>query len=219
MEETNKVFAVYGAGGCGRGLISTVHEEFYLKSKKIIFVDDHLKNKKIDGFDILSYSAFKKLKIKDKFLLIGISDVTIRKKISKKIKKDNIKSFSLFSKRSLIFEKKNIGIGASISPFVTITSNVKIGKFFHINLYSYVEHDCEIGNFVTFAPGVKCNGNVIIEDNVYVGSGVIIKNGLPNKKIIIGENSILGAGAVITKNVSKNSIMVGNPAKKLLGKK
>ena len=94
--------------------------------------------------------------------------------------------------------------------FVTITSNVKIGNFFHANLYSYVEHDCEIGNYVTFAPGAKCNGNIVIQDGCYIGSGAIIKNGKP-KKLIIGKNSIIGAGAVVTKDVPKNSIIIGNP--------
>jgi sugar O-acyltransferase (sialic acid O-acetyltransferase NeuD family) len=216
MVETRAIYGVYGAGGCGRGLIPFVYQNFFSKFAKIIFIDDNLKNKNIDGYQVISYVAFKKLNIKKKFLLIGISDVKIRKRISQIIKKDKLKLFSLFSKQSIIFEKKNIGVGSSISPFVTITSNVNIGKFFHINLYSYVEHDCNIGNFVTFAPGVKCNGNVIIEDNVFVGSGVIIKNGLPNKKIIIGRNSVIGAGAVITKNVPPNSIIVGNPAKKLI---
>ena len=217
MVETEAIYGIYGAGGCGRGLIPFVYQNFFSKFTKIIFVDDNLNiKKKIDGYQVISYEKFKKLNIKKKFLLIGISDVKLRKKISLKIKKDKIKFFTLFSKQSIIFEKKNIGVGSSISPFVTITSNVKIGKFFHINLYSYVEHDCNIGNFVTFAPGVKCNGNIKIEDNVFVGSGAIIKNGLPNKKIIIGKNSIIGAGAVITKNVPKNSIIIGNPAKKLI---
>lgn len=216
MAEIREIYGVYGAGGCGRGLIPFVHENFSSKFTKIVFIDDTLKSKKIDGYQVLSYSTFKKLKIKKKFILIGISNTKIRKKISQRLIKDKVKSFSLFSNKSIIFKKKNIGIGSSISPFVTITSNVKIGKFFHINLYSYVEHDCRIGNFVTFAPGVKCNGNIIIEDNVYIGSGAVIKNGLPNKKIIIGKNTVIGAGSVITKNVPRNSVMIGNPAKKLI---
>lgn len=216
MAIIKEVYGVYGAGGCGRGLIPFVYENFNSRYTKIVFVDDKLKNKKISGYEVFSYSDFKKLSIKNKRLLIGISDIKIRKKISQRLKKDKINVFSLFSKPSIVFEKKNIGKGSSISPFVTITSNVNIGEFFHINLYSYVEHDCKIGNYVTFAPGVKCNGNVVIEDNVYIGSGAIIKNGLPQKKIIIGENSIIGAGAVITKSVSKNSVMIGNPGRKLL---
>lgn len=215
MEKINQIFAVYGAGGCGRGLIPFVKQNFKSRYVKVVFVDDFCE-KKIDGFDVFNYSTFKKLKIKKKFILIGISNISLRKKISKKIKRDNIDFFSLFSRESIIFDKKKIGIGSSISPYVTITSNVKVGSFFHINLYSYVEHDCEIGNYVTFAPGVKCNGNVKIEDNVYVGSGAILKNGKPNKKLIIGKNSVIGAGAVVIKNVKPNSVVVGNPAKKLI---
>ena len=86
---------------------------------------------------------------------------------------------------------------------------------FHANLYSYVEHDCRLGDFVTFAPGAKCNGNVIIGDNVHLGSGCVIKNGTAKKPIIIGSNVVVGAGAVVTKNINKNSIVAGNPAKKL----
>ena len=108
-----------------------------------------------------------------------------------------------------------IGKGFVISPFVTLTSNIVIGSYFHANLYSYVEHDCIIGNFVTFAPGVKCNGNVIIEDNVHVGSGAVILNGTPKKPLVIGKGSIIGAGAIVTKSVSPFSVMAGNPARKI----
>ena len=218
MEKIKKIFAVYGAGGCGRGLIPFVKNNFNSKNIKIVFIDDFSKKKKIDGYDVLKYSTFKSINSKNKFITIGIANIKYRKKISKKIKIDKINFFSLYSKHSLIYNKSDIGIGACISPFTTIMSNVKIGNFFHANLYSYVEHDCEIGDYVTFAPGVKCNGNIIIQDNCYIGSGAIIKNGKPEKKLIIGKNSVVGAGAVVTKNVPKNSIIVGNPAKKLIKK-
>ena len=111
-----------------------------------------------------------------------------------------------------------VGDGSIICPFVTLTSNINIGKSFHANIYSYVAHDCQIGDYVTFAPAVKCNGNVIIENNVYIGTGAIIKQGTKNKPIVIGENSIIGAGSFVTKNVEKNTTVFGNPAK-ILNKK
>ncbi len=64
----------------------------------------------------------------------------------------------------VLMDQVELAEGSALSPFVTIGSNVKIGKCFHANLYSYVEHDCVIGDFVTFAPGVKCNGNIHIHD-------------------------------------------------------
>jgi acetyltransferase-like isoleucine patch superfamily enzyme len=108
-----------------------------------------------------------------------------------------------------------IGEGSILCPYVTITSDVVIGRHFQANLYSYVAHDCQIGNFVTFAPCVKCNGNVIIEDNVYIGTGAIIKQGTINNPLIIGKNSVIGAGSFVTKNVDPNTTVVGNPAKVL----
>src|SRR3546814_9850248 len=62
-----------------------------------------------------------------------------------------------------------IAEGALVSPYVTFTSNIKVGRCFHANLYSYVEHDCVIGDYVTFAPGVRCNGNIRIGDRAYIG--------------------------------------------------
>lgn len=49
---------------------------------------------------------------------------------------------------------------------------------------------------------------VVIEDNVWIGAGVII---LPN--VTIGKGSVIGAGAVVTKDVQPLSIMGGVPAK------
>ena len=58
--------------------------------------------------------------------------------------------------------------------------------------------------------GVSKFAEVIIGDNVYIGSGVII---LPGTRI--GDNVIIGAGAVVKGIVESNSVYVGNPAKKV----
>jgi len=51
-------------------------------------------------------------------------------------------------------------------------------------------------------------GEIVIEDNVWIGTRVII---LP--KIRIREGAIIGAGSVVTKNIPANEIWAGNPAK------
>jgi maltose O-acetyltransferase len=57
------------------------------------------------------------------------------------------------------------------------------------------------------------NGNVIIEDYVWIGANVFINPG-----IIIGKNSIVGANSVVTKNVMPNTIVGGVPAKLIRNK-
>ena len=119
---------------------------------------------------------------------------------------------NILHKSAFISKLSQIDEGSIICPFVTITSNSNIGKNFQANMYSYVAHDCVIGDNVTFAPSVKCNGSVVIEDDVYVGTGAIIFQGKPNKPIIIGRTSIIGAGSVVTKSVPAGMKIFGNPA-------
>lgn len=57
------------------------------------------------------------------------------------------------------------------------------------------------------------NGNVIIEDYVWIGANVFINPG-----ITIGKNSIVGANSVVTKNIIPNTIVGGVPAKLIRNK-
>lgn len=145
-------------------------------------------------------------------VVIAISDYKLRNKIYISLKERSLSFPCIIHNTSLVSRSAIIDEGSILCPFVTLTSNIKIGKNFQANIYSYIAHDCVIGNNVTFAPGVKCNGNVIIEDNVYIGTGVIIHQGKKNKPLRIGEGSILAAGSVVTKSISKGKTVFGNPA-------
>jgi len=144
---------------------------------------------------------------------IAISDNKIRNKIYLNLKEKGVNFPNILHKSAFISKLCQIDEGSIICPFVTITSNSNIGKNFQANLYSYVAHDCIIGDNVTFAPSVKCNGNVVIENNVYVGTGTVIKQGSLDRKLIIGQNSIISASTYVNKNVPPNHLAYGNPCK------
>lgn len=217
MNKKIKVNAIYGTGGFAREVMPLLKENINIQDKsikkKILFIDDFLgANSFINGIEVVSFNY-----LKDNYsnieCCIAIADKNTRKKLSQKCSINQIKLKSIISRNSVIMDNVELGEGSILSPFVTITSNVKIGQSFHANIYSYIAHDCIIGDFVTFAPGVKCNGNVHIHDGVYIGTGAIIHPGKKGNPIIIGKNSKIAAGAVITKNVPENVTMIGNPAK------
>ncbi|OAI04490.1 acyltransferase [Methylomonas methanica] len=51
---------------------------------------------------------------------------------------------------------------------------------------------------------------VIIENNVFIGTGVIICKG-----VTVGENSIIGTGSIVVKDVPPSKIYAGNPAREI----
>jgi acetyltransferase-like isoleucine patch superfamily enzyme len=55
--------------------------------------------------------------------------------------------------------------------------------------------------------GVSRKG-IVIEDNCWLGGGVIVLDG-----VTIGEGSVIAAGSVITKSIPANSVAAGVPAK------
>lgn len=211
-----EIYAVYGASGCGRSLMPVARQQLQRQNinAKIYFIDDSLiEEMTVNGHSALNYAAFKNLKADRKSVLIAIANSQIREKIAKKLEQDSIELWTVQADNVVRMDAIEIALGAALSPFVTLTSNIKIGKCFHANLYSYVEHDCIIGDYVTFAPGVKCNGNIHIEDHAYIGTDAVIKQGTPDKPLVIGKGAVVGMGAVVTKSVPPGVTVVGNPAR------
>lgn len=211
-----EVYAVYGASGCGRSLMPVARQQLQRQNinAEIYFIDDSLiEEMTVNGHRALNYAAFKNLKADRKSVLIAIANSQIREKIALQLEQDAIELWTVQADNVVRMDDVVLAQGAALSPFVTLTSNIKIGKCFHANLYSYVEHDCVIGDYVTFAPGVKCNGNIHIEDHVYIGTGVVIKQGTLEKPLVIGKGAVVGMGAVVTKSVPPGVTVIGNPAR------
>lgn len=208
-----KAIGVYGASGFGREVLPLIKTTNDLGDSEIFFIDDNPKSSIINSISVVSYNDFLKIEARQKTVVVAIADAKVRKKIERKCINDSIEIFSVKASNVVIMDDVVIEHGFILCPFVTLTSNIKIGKSFHANIYSYVAHDCEIGDYVTFAPSVHCNGNVKIEDDVYVGTGAIIKQGKPGAPIVIGKGATIGMGAVVTKSVEPGAVVIGNPAR------
>jgi len=74
-------------------------------------------------------------------------------------------------------------------------------------------HEFKDPNVPIAEQGISTSG-ITIEDNVWIGAGAKILDG-----VTIGEGAIVGANAVVTKSVEPHTRVVGIPAKPLANKK
>ncbi len=142
---------------------------------------------------------------------------------------------------SSIVKNSKIGTNTKIWEFANIYG-CSIGDNCNIGSYVEINDKVEIGDNVTISSHSFICSLVNIEDDVFIGHGVMTVNDLhpPSFKrtgtkknwketlikkgaiigsnctllpVVIGENSEIGAGSVVTKDIPDNCIAVGNPAK------
>ena len=208
------LIGVYGASGFGREVMP-IARRCFPEAGAFYFIDDQPTAQQQNGAEIVTWDQFCALD-GEKTAAIAIADSSVREKLERRLTNSGVAVLNLIDPSVVIGDENEIGPGAILCGYCQITSNAKIGRNFHANLYSYVAHDCVIGDYVTFAPRVHCNGNVHIYDHAYIGTGAILKQGTPEKPLIIGEGAVIGMGAVVTKDVPAGETWVGNPARKMV---
>ena len=137
--------------------------------------------------------------------------------VSKKLREIAVKCFAT-----------ECGSNVDIGRRVKLSASLKIGDRSSIGDFSYLQGKITIGKDVMMAP--KCaliadnhqfndvnkpmntqgvvKKEIVIEDDVWIGYGVIILPG-----VVIGKGAVCAAGAVISNNVEPYSVVGGNPAK------
>lgn len=190
---------IFGPGGFGREIHQPLLRSLEIAKdyRHVIFAADHPETGTIHADEIRDSDE----------VLIALGSSQSRREVAKRIRG---RPGRFIASTALIGSNVEIGTGTVICDFAMVTCDAKIGQFFQCNIYSYVAHDCVIGDFVTFAPRVCCNGNVTIGSGSYIGAGACIRPG-----VHIGKDVTVGMGAIVTKDVADGLTVVGNPARPL----
>lgn len=200
--------AIYGCGGFGREIEPLASS----MDADVVFVSDipSEHGSVINHIRVISFDDLISPQHIDREVVLAVGSSDGRRNLAAKCKAAGLRFGSLQAPTVRLLRDNKIGEGSVFCDYSMCTSNARIGQHFQCNIYSYVAHDCVIGDFVTFAPRVNCNGNVTIEDDVYVGTGAFLKQG-----IRIGRGATIGMGAVVTNDVLPDVVVVGNPARVL----
>ena len=95
----------------------------------------------------------------------------------------------------------NTTIDKAIYPW----DDTVIGDYTKIDNLNHIGHACKIGKSVMIPAGSIIGGRTVIQDNVWIGIGSTIRNGMN-----IGQNARCNMGSVVTKNVKDNENVTGN---------
>jgi sugar O-acyltransferase (sialic acid O-acetyltransferase NeuD family) len=215
------VLGIYGAGGFGREIMTIAIsggkvmdlQGNPINFKEFFFIETEPIIDNINQVHLVSEKYFTTIANKRLYFTVAIANSLVREKISNRMTSAGIEPCTIQDNSSIVHVSSSFDVGAIFSYQSIITANSRIGKFFHANLRSYVAHDCNIGDFVTFAPGATCNGNVKIGNYTYIGANATIKQGSINNPLNIGDNVLIGMGSVVTKDVPNDVVVAGNPAR------
>ena len=206
-----KKIAIIGAGGFGREVkwlidcINATQQQWYFCG----YYDDDLSDRKNIKSDLLLGNIDSLNTIQEPLAVaIAIGNPNIKQQIVERLYNKNLYFPVLIHPNCLIGNNVTIGDGTIICASNILTTDIVIKNFVTINLACTVGHDSVIANYCSIMPSVNISGEVLMHQNVYVGTGAKIIN-----QINIGSHSIIGAGAVVIKNIPQNSTAVGIPAK------
>lgn len=201
-----KNLIIVGTGGHARSIFSIAKSNGYFV---IGFIDDKNVGGEFCGKPILtkkqSFASYP-----DENYFIAVGDNFTREKIYLEfnLQQKNIKFPTLIHNMSTIGVDSEIGIGSIIMPFVNIGPNSKVGNFCILNTSSSIDHDCQMMNFSSIAPGVISGGNVVIGLRSILSIGAVVEH-----KISIGNDVLIGANSFVNKSVQNNQVLYGTPSK------
>jgi sugar O-acyltransferase (sialic acid O-acetyltransferase NeuD family) len=194
---------IIGAGGFGREVYWSL--PLVERINTVFFVDDEYWNN-TDPL-ILPLSKFDP---KEYEIVIAVGEPRDRFDIVQKLPKETKYFTHIHPSVEILDPNIEIGEGSIICAGCILTTNIKLGKHTHLNLQTTIGHDCEIGDYLTTAPGVKISGNCKIYDCVYIGTNASIK-----QKVSIHSLSTIGMNAAVVKHINEPGVYVGIPAKKI----
>jgi acetyltransferase-like isoleucine patch superfamily enzyme len=140
---------------------------------------------------------------------------------------------------TVIYGGSRIGRDLETGHNVIIREENAIGDKLRIWSNSIIDYGCRIGNNVRIHSGVYICQFTTIEDDVFIGPGVILANdihpGCPDAiecmqgprlkrgaqigvncsvlpRVVIGELAVIGAGSLVTKDIPPGVVAYGNPA-------
>ncbi len=205
---------IIGAGGFARetlDVFDAMYQDLDDYFEFVGFIDEFAepgtailhRGKVLGGFDWFSTNEAQGVKA-----VCAVGAPEVKRKLVNKAKALHVEFTNLIHPKTAITDHVAWGEGIIVCAGCVITNNIVIKDHVHLNLNSTVGHDAVLEDYITTAPGVHINGNNVIEEGAYLGTGANL-----SEKLVVGRWSRVGAGAAVMGHIPPNTTAVGCPAK------
>ena len=207
MVSTDKSpLVIIGAGGHARVVLDIAQS---LNRPVAAFVDEHELLTPLDGVPVLKSIQMLTLGLERYEYIVAIGDNFVRARVTESLitAVPQIRFATLVHPRATIARTSFLDPGTVVMAGAVVNPGSRVGRHCIINTRASLDHDNEIGNFSSLAPGCVTGGNVRVGDFSAISLGASVIHG-----ITIGTHSIVGAGAVVVEDVPDFSTVIGVPA-------
>jgi sugar O-acyltransferase (sialic acid O-acetyltransferase NeuD family) len=101
-----------------------------------------------------------------------------------------------------------VGEGTVIMAGAVVNPGTRIGLHCIVNTGVCIDHDNDLADFCSLAPGAITGGGVRIGVGAAVGIGACVRHG-----VTIGEHTVIGAGSVVLADMPASSVAYGAPCR------
>ncbi len=145
------------------------------------------------------------------WLVMGISEPTIKLKIARALKAKNARFATIIHPTAIVATGVELNEGVTMCPYSVVSLNTRLGAWVQINVASSVGHDVSVGEGSTISSHCDIAGFVCLGEGVFLGSrsGII-------PKVEVGDYAKISAGSTVYRRVKPHTTVIGTPAKVLM---
>ncbi len=151
-----------------------------------------------------------------KGILVAIGDNHVRAQVAAKIAGicPELPFVNAAHPTASVGRETTLGPGTVVMAGAVVNPCCRIGRLCIVNTRASLDHDSEMADFSSLAPGVTAGGNCRIGGYSAVSIGAVVRHG-----ISIGEHCVVGAGSLVLNDIDPFCVAYGVPARKIRDRK
>lgn len=201
-----KQIGIFGAGGLAREVMGLL-EDLCVADRVVAFyeTDDVWRARSSHSIPVRPLSDFDPSRCE---MVLAVSNPMTRRALRERLPTQTCYPTLIHPsvRRSASVE---ISGGSIVCVGAILTCDIVIGMHTLVDRTTNIGHDCRIGDFVTFSPGVIVSGNCEIGSDCFLGAGALIR-----EKTRIAQGTTVGMGAVVVASIHEAGTYFGNPARR-----